>query len=91
MDMIQAVFVTPFANMWDNPEFVLEVIIGGDEDVLRPQIGVGNGRSDIDVRFVRVLHADAAVHALKHVAAPLFETVVNQIEEGRLRVEAGVF
>ncbi len=27
--MIAALFVTPFANMWDNPEFVLEVIIGG--------------------------------------------------------------
>src|SRR5690349_21554380 len=29
MDMLQAIFVTPFANMWGNPEFVLEVIIGG--------------------------------------------------------------
>src|SRR5690349_17093300 len=29
MDVIAAVFVTPFANMWSNPEFVLEVIIGG--------------------------------------------------------------
>ncbi len=29
MDMITAVFVTPFASMWDNPAFVLEVVIGG--------------------------------------------------------------
>src|SRR5437868_10449392 len=29
MEMLAAVFLTPFANMWDNPEFVLEVIIGG--------------------------------------------------------------
>src|SRR6516225_1132124 len=29
MDVLAAVFVTPFANMWSNPEFVLEVIIGG--------------------------------------------------------------
>ena len=29
MDVIQAIFVAPFANMWSNPEFVLEVIIGG--------------------------------------------------------------
>jgi len=29
MDFLQAVFVTPFASMWDNPEFLLEVIIGG--------------------------------------------------------------
>ena len=29
MDMIEAIFVTPFASMWDNPGFVLEVIIGG--------------------------------------------------------------
>jgi branched-chain amino acid transport system permease protein len=29
MDLITAVFVTPFSNMWDNPQFVLEVIIGG--------------------------------------------------------------
>src|SRR5947199_8401464 len=29
MDVITAIFVTPFANMWDNPQFVLEVIIGG--------------------------------------------------------------
>jgi branched-chain amino acid transport system permease protein len=29
MDLIQAIFVAPFASMWDNPEFVLEVIIGG--------------------------------------------------------------
>jgi branched-chain amino acid transport system permease protein len=29
MDVITAIFVTPFASMWDNPQFVLEVIIGG--------------------------------------------------------------
>src|ERR1700745_3708238 len=29
MDFLAAVFVTPFANMWNNPEFVIEVIIGG--------------------------------------------------------------
>src|SRR5262249_5756632 len=29
MDVLTTVFVTPFANMWSNPEFVLEVIIGG--------------------------------------------------------------
>ena len=29
MDVLAAVFVTPFANMWGNPEFVVEVIIGG--------------------------------------------------------------
>src|SRR5437763_15418869 len=29
MDVITALFVTPFASMWDNPQFVLEVIIGG--------------------------------------------------------------
>src|ERR1700755_400073 len=29
MDILTAVFRTPFANMWDNPEFVLEVVIGG--------------------------------------------------------------
>src|SRR6201998_4511634 len=29
MEILQAVFVTPFASMWDNPEFLLEVIIGG--------------------------------------------------------------
>jgi branched-chain amino acid transport system permease protein len=29
MDLLAAVFLTPFANMWDNPEFVLEVVIGG--------------------------------------------------------------
>jgi branched-chain amino acid transport system permease protein len=29
MDLLAAVFLTPFANMWDNPQFVLEVIIGG--------------------------------------------------------------
>jgi len=26
---LAAVFLTPFANMWDNPQFLLEVIIGG--------------------------------------------------------------
>jgi branched-chain amino acid transport system permease protein len=29
MDLLAAVFLTPFANMWDNPEFALEVVIGG--------------------------------------------------------------
>ena len=29
MELLAAVFLTPFANMWDNPEFVLEVVIGG--------------------------------------------------------------
>ena len=29
MEFLTAVFVTPFASMWDNPEFLLEVIIGG--------------------------------------------------------------
>src|SRR5947207_4580039 len=29
MEMLAAAFLTPFANMWDNPEFGLEVIIGG--------------------------------------------------------------
>lgn len=29
MDMLTALFVTPVASMWDNPEFVLEVVIGG--------------------------------------------------------------
>src|SRR6266849_6320729 len=29
MDVITALFLTPFASMWDNPQFVLEVIIGG--------------------------------------------------------------
>ena len=29
MEMLAAVFITPFMNMWDNPEFVLEVVIGG--------------------------------------------------------------
>ncbi len=29
MDMLTALFVTPFASMWDNPQFLLEVIIGG--------------------------------------------------------------
>src|SRR5271169_5486084 len=29
MDLFAAVFVTPFASMGDNPQFLLEVIIGG--------------------------------------------------------------
>src|SRR3974377_589019 len=29
MDLLAAVFVTPFANMSSNPQFVLEVVIGG--------------------------------------------------------------
>jgi branched-chain amino acid transport system permease protein len=29
MEMITALVVSPFASMWDNPEFVLEVVIGG--------------------------------------------------------------
>lgn len=29
MDALYSVFVDPFAQMWDNPEFVLEVLIGG--------------------------------------------------------------
>src|SRR5436305_10463757 len=29
MEMLAAAFFTPFASMWDNPQFVLEVIIGG--------------------------------------------------------------
>ncbi len=29
MDFLQALFVTPFASMWDNPEFLLEVVISG--------------------------------------------------------------
>src|SRR5579864_1878625 len=29
MDFLAAIFVTPFATMADNPEFVLEVVIGG--------------------------------------------------------------
>ena len=29
MDSLYAVFVDPFAQMWDNPEFLLEVVIGG--------------------------------------------------------------
>ena len=29
MDLIEAVFLTPFANMADNPQFVVEVVIGG--------------------------------------------------------------
>jgi branched-chain amino acid transport system permease protein len=29
MDFLQALFITPFASMAENPEFVLEVVIGG--------------------------------------------------------------
>jgi branched-chain amino acid transport system permease protein len=29
MPFLDAVFIMPFANMWANPEFVLEVVIGG--------------------------------------------------------------
>jgi branched-chain amino acid transport system permease protein len=29
MDLVSSVFLAPFANMADNPEFVLEVVIGG--------------------------------------------------------------
>ena len=29
MDLLQAVFISPLANMASNPEFVLEVVIGG--------------------------------------------------------------
>ena len=29
IDFLQAVFVTPFVMMWENPEFLLEVVIGG--------------------------------------------------------------
>jgi branched-chain amino acid transport system permease protein len=29
METLSAIFVSPFAQMWDNPEFLLEVIIGG--------------------------------------------------------------
>jgi branched-chain amino acid transport system permease protein len=29
MQFLLDVFVTPFASMWDNPEFLLEVVIGG--------------------------------------------------------------
>src|SRR6202047_3497844 len=29
MDMLQAVFVAPFASMWDNPQFLVEVVLGG--------------------------------------------------------------
>ena len=29
MDVIAALFLTPFAAMWDNPAFVVEVVIGG--------------------------------------------------------------
>ncbi len=29
MELLAAVFVTPLAGMWDNPQFLLEVVIGG--------------------------------------------------------------
>src|SRR5215813_11699229 len=29
MDALAGIFVTPFANMWSNPQFVLEVVAGG--------------------------------------------------------------
>jgi branched-chain amino acid transport system permease protein len=29
MEFLTAIFVTPFASMWENPEFLLEVVIGG--------------------------------------------------------------
>ena len=29
MELLQAILVTPFVSMWENPEFLLEVIIGG--------------------------------------------------------------
>ena len=29
MDLLQAILVTPFASMWENPAFLLEVAIGG--------------------------------------------------------------
>jgi branched-chain amino acid transport system permease protein len=29
MEFLTAIFVTPFASMWENPEFLLEVAIGG--------------------------------------------------------------
>src|SRR5437588_5433069 len=29
MDIVTALFVAPFASMWDNPQFLLEVVIGG--------------------------------------------------------------
>jgi branched-chain amino acid transport system permease protein len=29
MEMLIALFITPLANMAENPEFVLEVVIGG--------------------------------------------------------------
>jgi branched-chain amino acid transport system permease protein len=29
MESLQAVFVAPFVNMWENPAFLLEVVIGG--------------------------------------------------------------
>src|SRR5665213_3650507 len=29
MEFLQAILVTPFVSMWENPEFLLEVIIGG--------------------------------------------------------------
>jgi len=29
MEVLSAVFIAPFAQMWDNPEFLLEVVLGG--------------------------------------------------------------
>src|SRR5437588_11253764 len=29
MDIVTALFVAPFASVWDNPQFLLEVVIGG--------------------------------------------------------------
>ncbi len=29
LDFLQALFVTPFVMMWQNPEFLLVVVIGG--------------------------------------------------------------
>src|SRR5260370_40834240 len=29
MDLLHAVFVAPFASMWDSPQFLVEVILGG--------------------------------------------------------------
>jgi branched-chain amino acid transport system permease protein len=42
MEFLEAVFVTPFASMWDNPEFVLEVIVSGLlEGVLYSLVALG--------------------------------------------------
>src|ERR1700691_2560906 len=29
MEFLNEILIAPFANMWDNPEFLLEVVIGG--------------------------------------------------------------